>query len=178
MKVNLSKYHKGPAQRSIDVQIDSYDTWGLDQTLALIILPALIQLKHTKNGLPSEFCGGIGSDMDRNYCFDFIKEDENRVFDKKCEKWDEVFDKMIWTFQQIVDDESENKYFHGKPDYSFEKSDIIYNNPLTGKAEETYELVDKNPGEHWYDGVGQMIHNERIQEGLELFGKHYRSLWD
>ena len=110
MKVNLRKYRKGPGERSIDVHIDSYDTWCLDHSLALIILPALIQLKHTKNGVPSEFCGGIGSDMDRNYCFDFIKEDENRVFDEKCEKWDEVFDKMIWSFQQIVDDESENKY--------------------------------------------------------------------
>ena len=178
MKVKLGKFPDGHPKRVIDVQIDPYDTWGLDHTLAMIILPSLIQLKHTKNGVPSEFCGGIGSDMDRNYCFDFIKEDENIVFDEKCEKWNEVFDKMIWSFQQIVDDESDHKYFHGTPDFRFEKSDITYPNPITGKIQETYQLIDKNPGEHWYDSVGRKIHEERIQEGLELFGKHYRSLWD
>ena len=51
-------------------------------------------------------------------------------------------------------------------------------NPITGKVEETYKMVDKNPNEHWYDHVGHMKHEERIQEGLELFGKHFRNLWD
>jgi hypothetical protein len=176
MKVKIGKYHKGPADRTTDVVIDEYDTWGLDHTLAMIILPALIQLKHTKNGVPSEFCGGIGSDMDRNYCFDFIKEDENKVFDEKCEKWDEVFDKMIWSFQQIVVDEYDSKYHHGTPDYGFEPIQEI--NPVTGFKEKMYQMVDRNPGEHWYDHAGHMLHEERIQEGLELFGKYYRSLWD
>jgi hypothetical protein len=39
-------------------------------------------------------------------------------------------------------------------------------------------MVDENPGEHWYDIVGHQLHEERIQEGLELFGKHLRDLWD
>jgi hypothetical protein len=39
-------------------------------------------------------------------------------------------------------------------------------------------MVDKNPGAHWYDAEGHLLHEERIQEGLELFGKYYRSLWD
>jgi hypothetical protein len=61
---------------------------------------------------------------------------------------------------------------------SWEKSDKQWPNPITGKMEGTYEMVDNNPGEHWYDSVGHRLHEERIQEGLELFGKHFRSLWD
>ena len=83
---------------------------------------------------------------------------------------------MIWSFQQIVDDESDHKYFHGTPDYGFEPIQEI--NPVTGFKEKMYQMVDRNPGEHWYDHVGHMLHEERIQEGLELFGKYYRSLWD
>jgi hypothetical protein len=39
-------------------------------------------------------------------------------------------------------------------------------------------MVDKNPKEHWYDHIGSQEHEKRIQEGLELFGKHFRDLWD
>jgi hypothetical protein len=45
-------------------------------------------------------------------------------------------------------------------------------------VEDKFQMVDKNPTEHWYDGVGHLKHEERIKEGLDLFGKYYRSLWD
>ena len=179
MKVKLGKYPKGEGKRRINVEIDQFDTWGLDHTLALIILPALIQLKNTKHGIPSKFVERIGGDTDRNGCFDFIKEDENEVFDALCEQWNEVFDKMIWSFQQLaIDEDYDSKYHHGKMEIIWEKTKTQYPNPLTGNMEHMYEMVDKNPNEHWYDYVGHQLHEERIQEGLELFGKHFRDLWD
>jgi hypothetical protein len=51
-------------------------------------------------------------------------------------------------------------------------------NPTTGVVETMHEMVDENPGEHWYDHVGHALHEDCIQEGLELFGKYYRNLWD
>lgn len=177
MKVKLSKYPKGNTKRKLSIEIEKFDTWGLDHTLALIILPALIQLKNTKHGIPSELVSRIGDDMDNNYCFDFIKEDENEVFDRLCQKWDEIFDKMIWSFQQIaLDDDYDNKYHHGT--MNFKWNPIVITNPTTGIAEEMYQMVDENPDAHWYDHVGHRLHDKRIQEGLELFGKYYRSLWD
>lgn len=180
MKVNLSRYPKGEGKRKIDVQIDSFDTWGLDHTLATIILPALIQLKNTKHGVPSQFIDRVGGDFDNNLVFDFIKEDDDQVFDQLCNKWDEVLDKMIWSFLQLsIEDDYDNKYHHGKMDIGWEKvPDNMYTSPLTGKSEPLYQMVDKNPGEHWYDGIGHQEHDRRIQEGLELFGKHLRDLWD
>ena len=37
-------------ERKIKVRIDPYDTWNMDRTLAVIILPMLKQLKQTKHG--------------------------------------------------------------------------------------------------------------------------------
>ena len=179
MKINLSKYPKGNGKRKIDVQIDPFDTWGLDHTLATIILPALIQLKNTKHGVPGGFTDRVGGDFDNNLVFDFIKEDDTEVFDQLCESWDEVLDKMIWSFLQLsIEDDYDNKYHHGKIETDWVESDYTYTDPITGKIEKTYQMVDKNPDGHWYDHIGIQEHEKRIQEGLELFGKHFRDLWD
>jgi hypothetical protein len=176
MRVNIRNFNKGPKERKIDVKVERWDTYSMDHTAALIILPLLLQLKQTKHGVPSGLVTRTGGDTDNNYCFDFIQEDENVVFDKLCEQWDEILDKMIWSFQQLVDDSYDSKYHHGHMKLGWKPIEIT--NPSTGQVEKAYEMVDENPGEHWYDHVGHTLHEERIQEGLELFGKYYRNLWD
>lgn len=179
MKVNLSKYPKGSGNRRIDIQIDPFDTWSLDHTIASIILPALIQLKNTKHGVPGEFTDRVGGDFDNNLVFDFIKEDDTEVFNQLCDSWDDVLDKMIWSFLQLsIEDDYDNKYHHGKMETDWVESDYTYTDPITGKIEKTYQMVDKNPEEHWFDQIGSQEHEKRIQEGLDLFGKHFRDLWD
>ena len=178
MKVRLGRFNRGPGPRRINIEIENFDTWSLDNTMALIILPALIQLKHTKHGVPSAFVNDMAESYHDQYVFDFIKEDANEVFEKGCAKWDEVLDKMIWSFQQLVMDDYDSKYHHGETDFSFEKIEEEHVDPVTGKREKYSRLVDNNPGGHWYDMVGHILHEERIQEGLELFGQHFRSLWD
>jgi hypothetical protein len=44
--------------------------------------------------------------------------------------------------------------------------------------EDTFQMVDKDPEAHWYDAEGHLLHEAKIQEGLELFGKYFRNLWD
>lgn len=179
MRARLGKYPKGNASRKLSIELDPFDTWSLDHTLSLIILPALIQLKNTNHGVPSEFISSVGSDMDSNYCFDFIKDDEKEVFDRGCDSWNEVMDKMIWSFEQLaIEEDYSNKYHHGTIDIGWEKTAKQIMNPLTGKMEYMYEMVDRNPNEHWYDHVGHQLHEERIQEGLDLFAKYFRNLWD
>jgi hypothetical protein len=163
MKVNISKYYKTQGRR-VNITIDYHDTYSMDYTLALIILPMLIQLKNSKHGIPSNFVNEPSSSGQE--CFDFYK-DDNVEFQEGQKKWDETLDKMIWSFQQLVEDDFDSKYHHGKTEFDFEKT-------VNGMS----QLVDKNPNGHWYDVEGHNLHNERIQEGLELFGKYYRSLWD
>lgn len=177
MKVNLSRYRKN-TDRKIDVEIQPFDTWSLDHTLASIIFPALCQLKETKHGIPSEFAYAGGEDYIDQDSFDFYKETHNEAFEECCKRWDEVLDKMIWSFYQIAFVDYEELYHHGKIKTDWIKTDITYKNPITGNVEPTYQLIDKNPEEHWYDHDGHQLHEERIQEGLELFGKYFRSLWD
>jgi hypothetical protein len=176
MKLNIGKYNKKSDRRKIDIQIDPYDTWSLDSTLALIIYPALIQLKATKQGVPNEFADdGSSSKQDS---FEFYQESYDDAWKAGLEKWDETLDKMIWSFEQLVKGDYDQQYHHGEAEYDWLKTDKQYPNPITGVMEATYKMVDKNPDAHWYDHVGHMKHDERIQEGLELFGKYFRSMWD
>lgn len=177
MKVKLGKWNKRD-HRKIDVEIENHDTWSLDHSLALIILPALIQLKDTKHGVPSEFGDVGGAEYEQQLSFDFYKETNNWAFEESCKKWDEVLDKMIWSFQQLAIVDYDHLYHHGKAEYDWVKDDTMYKNPVTGKLEHTYKMLDKNPNDHYYDYVGNQLHEARVQEGLDLFAKYYRGLWD
>lgn len=176
MKVNISPFYK--QGRKIHVKIDGSDVWSWDHTLAYIILPGLLHLKVTKHGIPSEFANVGGEKYNQQQNFDFYEESHNEAFDEGIKRWDETLDKMIWSFYQLIDDDWDQKYHHGKPEFDWIKSDTVYTNPATGKQEKTYQMLDKNPDEHWYDVDGHELHQERIQEGLDLFAKYYRSLWD
>jgi hypothetical protein len=99
------------------------------------------------------------------------------MFEERVKQWDEVMDKMIWSFEQILHDDYDELYHHGEMKYKFVDTEPVLN-PITGKMEVMHQMVDTNPNEHWYDVEGHMLHSERIQEGLELFGKHFRDLWD
>lgn len=179
MKVNIKKWPKKGDRRKIAIQIEKFDTWNLDGTLAKIIYPALLQLKAEHHGVPNDFVNDVGGeDWKEQECFDFYKETHKDAFDEACKRWDEALDKMIWAFQQIAYEDYDRLYHHGKGEYDWVETDKLYPNPVTGKMEKTYQMVDKNPEEHWYDHVGHILHEERIQEGLELFGKYYRNLWD
>ena len=179
MKVKIGKYSKRNDSRKINIQIDPWDTWNLDNTLARIIYPALIQLKAEKHGVPNDFVNDVGGeDYAQQESFDFYKESHNESWEKAAKKWDDALDKMIWAFQQLAEADYDSQYHHGKGKYDWVKTDHLYPNPITGKMEATYQMVDKNPDEHWYDHVGHQLHEERIQEGLELFGKYFRNLWD
>jgi len=136
MKVDLRPYKSNGDRRKIKVHIDRYDTVSLDHTLALIILPCLIQLKNTQQGMPviKEV------DIDPNQeSFDFGDDLESMQYEKNTTIWNEIMDKMIWSFQQLT---------------------VDYKNGVNIKS-------DARP-----------LYEERLQEGLALFGTYYLALWD
>ena len=148
MKVYIGNYPKNPAkERKIDVRIDKWDTWSADHTLAVIIAPLLKQLKLTQNGYPS----GLTE-----------------------QEWNEILDKMIFAFDALVNDDWEDQFHTGE-------MDIVWT-PINIKGEPVedgeYRRMDKGPNDtHVFDVEGWTAYEEKIQEGLELFGKHFRSLW-
>jgi len=176
MKVNIGKY--GKIDRKVNIRIDNSDVYSLDHTLTYIILPALFLLKEKKSGVPHEFSEVGGEDYGNQYSFDFYAETASQMFDEYATKrWEDVLDKMIWSFLQLIDDNWEDRYFYGKTEYQAKEVEETCLNPLTNKVEKLYTWEDMNPNGHWTDYEGKRIHGERIQEGLELFGKYFLHLW-
>lgn len=177
MKVNIGRYRKSSG-RKIQVRIDHSDTWSMDHTLAHIILPMLIHLRDTKHGVPHEFAVVGGEDYDDQLSFDFYTETNSQCFDIKSAQWDDCLNKMIWSFEQLVRDEHEQLYHHG------DRGDMIWTpagtsyNPITKKDEEVSSLTFSNPSGSYWDQEGHLLHQDRIQEGLDLFAKYYQNLWD
>ena len=177
MKIKINPYPKKGIRRKVKIQIDRYDTYSMDHTLAKIIYPMLLQLKETKQGIPGDFADAGGADYDPQSSFDFYTESHNDAFDEKVKEWDNILDKMIWSFQQIADDNWEIQYHHGEAKFDWVETEEIVN-PITQKKEKMYQMVDINPNDHWIDFVGMRMHQDRIQEGIDLFAKYFMNLWD
>lgn len=175
MKVNIGKYPKRTPRR-IKIEIEKFDTWGLDHTLSHIIYPALLQLKATKQGVPTDFAEVGGENYVDQLSFPFYHDTQAEMFDEKITEWDVVLDKMIWSFKQLMMDDYDELYHHGDAGVYWEESGQEYLNPITHKLEKTYKMNHKN--NYFFDAEGLKKHEEQIQEGLDLFAKYYRNLWD
>lgn len=127
MKVSIGKYPK-KGERKVKVEIDNFDLWSLDHTLALIIAPALAAMKDSPGGSPQVANEDVPEEL---------RDPEPLVGD--CgetgphyhERWAYVLGEMHWAFAKIAE------------------GDLC-------------------------DTCG----DERVGNGLRLFGKYYRSLWN
>lgn len=139
-------------QRKIDIHIDPWDTWNMDDTLSLIILPMLKQLKNQKQGSPH---------VDDE---DLPEELRSATIN---EKWQYVLDEMIFSFNVKVNDtEWEKRFFSGNHDLKFEKME-----------NGTFRLIEGNSHTLDVDWEGRNRYQERIDNGFRLFGKYFEHLW-
>lgn len=155
---------KNKIPRRVKVKLHSYDTWNADHTLALIILPILKQLQATKHGSP-----GVDDEDAPVYLRSTAappKENEWDTDDFWHKRWEWVMDELIWTFEQMADpNDGEDEFFH--------EEELL--------AEEDAPESDDfmlRMGRIRIDEEGMKAHHDRIQNGLRLFGKYYRGLWD
>lgn len=174
--------------RTIKIRIDKYDTWNMDRTLALIILPMLKQLKETKHGsanvdledVPEHLRCYTTEDYDSQQTFEFYK--EHQVEEGKYDihaRWDWVLDEMIWAFEQHQPDcDWESQYYTGEADWRWKKVDRTYPNPVTGKEEGLSQMIEGPNHTMKVDYDGLQKHQDRINNGFRLFGKYYQGLWD
>jgi hypothetical protein len=158
-------------KRKIKVKIHEYDTWNIDNTLAIIILPLLKLYKEQNQGsarvddedAPENISSFNAKPRENEYDFD----DNNEA------RWDYVVDELIWTFEQLhPDNDWESLYHTGEIDMKF--NPIKYDE----KGEpELYEMLKGEKDTHVFDKEGFDKHNKKIQNGLRLFGKYFRALW-
>ena len=155
-------------KRKVKIRIDPYDTWNMDSTLSMIILPMLKQLRDTKHGAPHVDDEDVPAGLGLRSTEAPPKENEWDTDENFFKRWDWILDEIIWTFEQLQPDYNwEEQYRSGEIDY------------VSTKLENGMFRLDHGPN-HTYqiDEEGYRAHQERIANGLRLFGKFYLSLWD
>lgn len=156
------------------VKIDRWDTWSMDSTLSPIILPMLRQLKQDQHGAPHVNDADVPANLrSTTKSAQKAKKDSWSTDGNHFRRWDWVLDQMIWSFEQLCDDDNDAQFHTGEHDMLWEPSDI----DSSGKPL-TYKMKRGSKDTHNWDKKGWIKHNARIQHGLELFGKYFRSLWD
>lgn len=164
--------------RKIKVQIDPWDVWGLDSTLAEVILPALIKLKETKHGYPHVDLEDVPYHLQaveqpewspQRDLFEDVEKINPEHISIEEERWAWVLDEMIWAFSQINTDWA-SQYDTGNIDF--------VSKPVMHNGQKMYELVHGPNHTFQTDMEGRERHQARINRGLKLFGKYYQNLWD
>ena len=140
-------------KRKVKIKLHPYDTWNMDGTLAMLIVPMLKQLKGKSRSY------GM---VDMEDVPEELREEPNETHEYQygLKRWHWVLDEMIWSFEQLLPDAiGDSQFFdHSEVD---EKSDII-------------DQIHKVK----IDQDGLLKYNDRIANGTRLFGKYYRNLWD
>lgn len=176
--MKLCNWIHSKKKRRMKIHIDNYDVWSMDSTLSPIILPMLKRLKEVKQGsgyidledVPESMRMTSTEEWDEQMTFDFYQ--EPNLQNVKCDvhtRYEWVLDEMIWAFEQLVDDNWEEQYWITHPEIDFD--DYPEDEGKTSRP-----LRWKVKGE--CDWEGRKKHEERIDNGLRLFGKYYRTLWD
>jgi hypothetical protein len=162
------KWVDSKKSRKIKIRIDKYDTWNMDSTLSYIILPMLKQLKATKHGAPFVDDEDVPEELRSTSAPP--KENDWDTDGNFFKRWDYVMDQMIWSFEQMNPEcDWEAQYHTGVSDYRFVKTD---------PDSVTSQMVPGPNHTAVFDAEGHKKHSDKIDNGLRLFGKYYRGLWD
>lgn len=85
MRVHIGPYPRdADTPRQVSVELDPFDTWNLDHTLALIIAPALRRFRDTTHSFPGDF-----------------HRDDDPDGEAGMAAWQETLDKMIAAFESV-----------------------------------------------------------------------------
>jgi hypothetical protein len=169
------------------VKIDRWDTWSMDSTLAHIILPMLKQLRDTKHGspyvdledVPEELrvVGHEDWDTQKQLKFENQEQYEKESWEITHRRWEWILNEMIFAFEHIVDDTWKESFSSGEIDMLWVPVDKDGNE--VPKGEHSFYRMEHGPKHtHVTDYDAMQKVEDRIQNGLRLFGKYYRGLWD
>lgn len=164
--------------RKQTIRIDRWDTWSMYSTLALIIAPMLKQLRDTTHGYheidPNDGPENLRVTERQEYdvqldLFDIPKIDEERSIGEL--RWEFVLNEMIYAFEKLSTDDWESEFYSGNHDLKTIRK--------VSETSEVYYEFTKGPNDTFkVDYAGLEKVNARINNGLRLFGKYYRGLWD
>ena len=159
----------GFKQRRIQIRIDPWDTWSMDHTLAMIVLPMLRQLNDKKHGAPYVDDEDVPEHLRSTAAPALTQEqqDTGHTDLNHFARWDWVMGEMIWAFEQKLDDNAESQFYSGNNDWQWKQLDNGMSEMVHG-SDHTMQL----------DQAGLQAWSDRKQNGFRLFGKYYLALWD
>ena len=162
--VKLCNWLSEKRERKVNIRIDKYDTWNMDDTLTLIIVPMLKQLKVSQHGAPHVEDRDVPKELRRTSAP--AKENDYDVDDNHFKRWDWVLDEMIFAFENL---DNTDQFYSGETDYKFiDCNDGTGNKEMITGPNHTYKCDEKK----------LKAHEKRVANGLRLFGVYYRGLWD
>lgn len=178
------------------------ERWNLFHTFSVYIAAGLrIFLSYEIFGVPRNIAEKYSQEEfdenfkpDKNFYEELTKEvdkiieeknkipefDLNKEISPEMKEWRGILIKMLWAFEQIRDDypDSPHGKWHDEQFLSLLEKEIM---PMEiGEEDECglYEVKfngEETPQEVWDD---EEKYREEIPEGLDLFAKHFLSLWD
>lgn len=100
-------------KRKVEIKLHNYDTWSVDHTLALIIFPVLKQLKEHHHGSPWVNDEDVPEELKSTSAPPLTQEQKDcgSTDDLFHKRWEWVLDEMIWTFEQLADEEGDLKFY-------------------------------------------------------------------
>lgn len=150
MRVNIERPPKlnSSKKQRIQVEIEDHDIWSFDYTLTHIIVPGLELFRDKTVSAPR---------VDNEDVPEHLRAPESELHtightdSHWNDRWIWILNEMIWAMREIRDDNPGEEQF-----YSFGE--------------------DKNPV-RISDTTGLLDYHKRIQNGCQLFGKYFTSLW-
>ena len=96
-------------KRKIKIKMHNYDSWNAFHTLALVILPVLKQVQADKeDGSPLVDDEDAVPELSSKNC---VKKNEWDWDENVHKRWEYVLGEIIWSFEQIVDESSDDRFF-------------------------------------------------------------------
>lgn len=159
MKIIFGEYPEDGSERPKLIEIHDEDMWSLDNVLAHIILACLKKYRETdRQGVPASFVQAAD---------EYNATDEELKYSH--ERYLEAIDDMIYAFNSIVNDYGSDKYY-----IEDENAPPI---KYIEMQEDGSEIEHEMPMKTRFDREAYDIEQEKIKKGLELFAKHFSTLW-
>jgi hypothetical protein len=139
------------------------ESWDFKSALASWALPRLKYMKDNLHGYPSRLIPeekweeiSAGKEI--------VDEGRNIREEHGMKEWIKILDKIIWSFENHDNEPSPTE----PENYDSRCNMIKYDDGST-----EYEHLDDRP----WDWTECEAHDKKVQEGLDLFAKHYKDLW-
>lgn len=180
----------------------SVERWNLFHTFSVYIAAGLKDfLSYKLFGVPQEFSaeqediGESNSEIEESKeLYEELGKEVEKIIEEReqlpcfdgeqsteMELWRGTIEKMLWSFEQIRDDYLDSPFnkWHDKQFWSLLDKGILPMEIEEEPDENGLHAVkfngEETPQEIW---DADKLYHQKIQEGIDLFAKYFRNLWD